>query len=141
MSAERHFKVVWDFKTVWVQFGYHVNVLLMFTWKTHCGLKFHFGLCTEVSFTPPEDMWTLIIKLPRTEVKFYPEVKSQTCLSYEKVSLGARLTRPKGNSNRFEIPNRFEMTFHLHGNLHGDFTSATFQAIAKLYCTCSNDTF
>ena len=30
--------------------------------------------------------------------------------------------RPKVNSNRFEISNRFEMLFHLHGNLHGDFT-------------------
>ena len=25
------------------------------------------------------------------------------------------------NSNRFEISNRFEMSFCLHGNLHGDF--------------------
>ena len=25
------------------------------------------------------------------------------------------------NSNRFEIPNRFEMSFGLHGNFHGDF--------------------
>ena len=37
--------------------------------ETHCGLKFHFGLidqseiCTEVSFTLPEVMWTLIIYL------------------------------------------------------------------------------
>ena len=42
-------------------------------------------------FHSAEDMWTLIIKLPHTEVKFYPEVKSQTGLSYEKVSLGTRL--------------------------------------------------
>ena len=59
---------------------------LLFTWKTHCGLKFHFGqfdrseICTEVSFTTPEVMWTLIMKLPHTEVKFYPEVKFQTGL-------------------------------------------------------------
>ena len=50
----------------------------------NCGLKFHFGefdrseICTEVSFSPPEVMQTLIMKLPHTEVKFYPEVKSQT---------------------------------------------------------------
>ena len=55
--------------------------------KTHCGLKFHFGqfewieICTKVSFTPPEVMWMLIMKLPHTEVKFYPEVKYQTGLS------------------------------------------------------------
>ena len=60
---------------------------LLFTWKTHCGLKFHFGqidqseICTEVSFTSPKLMWTLIMKLPYTEVKLYPEVKSQTGLS------------------------------------------------------------
>ena len=55
---------------------------LLFTWKTHCRLKFHFGqierseIYTEVSFTSPKVMWSLIIKLPYTEVKFYHEVKS-----------------------------------------------------------------
>ena len=39
------------------------------------------AVCTEVSFTPPEVMCTLIMKLPYTEVKFYPEVKSQPGLS------------------------------------------------------------
>ena len=33
--------------------------------------------------------------------------------------------RPEVNSNWFEISNRFEMSFRLHGNLHGDFTAAT----------------
>ena len=28
---------------------------------------------------------------------------------------------PEVNSNWFEISNRFEMSFRLHGNLHGDF--------------------
>ena len=65
---------------------------LLFAWKTHCGLKFHFGqfdgseISTKVSFTPPEVMWTLIMKLPHTKVKFYPEVKSQTGLSSLRVS-------------------------------------------------------
>ena len=64
----------------------------MFTWKTQCGLKFYFGqfgrseICTKVSFTKPEVMWTLIMKLPHTEVKFYPKVKSQTGLSSLRVS-------------------------------------------------------
>ena len=40
--------------------------------------------------------------------------------------------RPEVNSDRFEISNRFEMSFRLHGNLHGDFTAATFQTIARL---------
>ena len=49
--------------------------------------------------------------------------------------------RPEVNSNWFEISNRFEMSFRLHGILHGYFTAATFQTIAKLYCTCANDIF
>ena len=49
--------------------------------------------------------------------------------------------RPEVNSNRFKISNRFEMSFRLHGNLHGDLTAATFQTIARLYCTCANDIF
>ena len=48
---------------------------------------------------------------------------------------------PEVNSNRFEISNRFEMSFRLHNNLHGDFTAASFQIIARLYCTCANDIF
>ena len=49
--------------------------------------------------------------------------------------------RPEVNSNQFEISNSFEMSFRLHGNLHRDFTAATFQTIARLYCTCANDIF
>ena len=42
----------------------------------HLLLKFRFGqldqseICTEVTFTPPEVMWTLIMKLPYIEVTF-----------------------------------------------------------------------
>ena len=49
--------------------------------------------------------------------------------------------RPEVNSNRFEISNRFEMSLRLHGNLHGDFTAAIFQTIARLYYTRANDIF
>ena len=42
--------------------------------------------------------------------------------------------RTEVNSNQFEISNSFEMSFCLHGNLHGDFTAATCQTIARLYC-------
>ena len=45
------------------------------------------------------------------------------------------------NSNRFEISNRFEMSFRLHGNLHEDFTATTFQKLARLCCACANDVF
>ena len=56
-------------------------------------------------------------------------------------SLGHIYMRHEVNSNRFEASNHFEMSFRLHGNLHGDFTAATFQTIARLYCTCANDIF
>ena len=52
-----------------------------------CGLKFHFSqidqseICTKVSFTSPEVMWMLVMKLPYTKVKIHPKVKSQTGLS------------------------------------------------------------
>ena len=49
--------------------------------------------------------------------------------------------RPEVNSDQFEISDRFEMSFRLHGNLHGDFTAATLQTIARLYCTRANDIF
>ena len=38
---------------------------------------------------------------------------------------------PEVNSNRFEISDRFEMSFRLNGNLHGDFTAVIFQTIAS----------
>ena len=50
-------------------------------------MKFHFGqydrseIFTEVSFTTPEVIRTLIMKLPHSEVKIYSEVKYQTGLS------------------------------------------------------------
>ena len=47
--------------------------------------------------------------------------------------------RPEVNSNQFAISNRYKMLFRLHNNLHGDFTAATFQTIAKLYGTCANN--
>ena len=42
--------------------------------------------------------------------------------------------RPEVNSKQFEISNRFEMLFGLHGNLHGDFTEATFQLMQNRCC-------
>ena len=39
--------------------------------------------------------------------------------------------RPEVNSNHFEISNHFEMLFRLQGTLHGHFTAATFQTIAR----------
>ena len=71
---------------------------LLITWKSHWGLKFHFGqigrseISTEVSSTSPELMWTLIMKLPYTKVKFHPEVKSQTGLGSLRVSCKHALT-------------------------------------------------
>ena len=44
-------------------------------------------------------MWTLIMKLPYTEVKFYPEVKSQTGLSSLRVSRKRALVDKKLTKN------------------------------------------
>ena len=63
--------------------------------------------------------------------------------------------RSEENSDRFEISNRFEMSFRNFtvsnleisnrfqklSRLHGHFTAATFQTIARLYYTCANDIF
>ena len=74
--------------------------------QTHCGLKFYFGLnhrseiCTELSFTLPELLRTLIMKLTYTEVKFYPEVKSQTGLSTLQVSYKRALKLGKSNKRK-----------------------------------------
>ena len=95
-----NFTPKWNLKPVWGHLGFYVNVLLLFTWKTHCGLKFHFGqfdrseIWTKVSFTLPEVIWKLIMKLPYTEVKFYPKVKSQTSLSSLRVSCKRALIKP-----------------------------------------------
>ena len=48
---------------------------------------------TEVSFTSPEVMWTLKMKLPYTEVKFYPKMKSQTGLNSLRVSCKRALSK------------------------------------------------
>ena len=48
---------------------------------------------------------------------------------------------PEVNPSKFEISNHFEISFRLHGNLHDDFTGATFQTITQPYCTCANDIF
>ena len=56
--------------------------ILLFTWKLHCGLKFDRGeICTEVTYTTSQVMWTLVMKLAHTEIKFYLQVKSQTGVS------------------------------------------------------------
>ena len=45
--------------------------------------------------------------------------------------------RPEVSPNRFEISNRFEKSFHLHG----DFTATTCQAIVRSYRTFTIDNF
>ena len=48
------------------------------------------------------------------------------CFFFSQTYLEHVYTRPEVNSNWFEISDRFEMSFRLHGSLHGDFTAATF---------------
>ena len=69
------------------------------------------------------------------------KAKSNATFNMKEVDLEHVYMIPEVNSNRFEISNRLEMSFRLHGNLHGDFTAATFQTMARLYCTCANDIF
>ena len=49
--------------------------------------------------------------------------------------------RPEVNSNRFENSSGFGILFRLRGNLHKDFTAASFQTIARPNCTSPNDIF
>ena len=49
-------------------------------------LRYRSEICTEVSFTTPDVMRTLIMKLPDTKMKLYPEVNSQTGLSSLRVA-------------------------------------------------------
>ena len=66
------------------QLYFTTGIYILFTWKTHCGLKFHCGqidrieIFTKLSFTLPELIRMQIMKLRYIEVKFYPKVKSQT---------------------------------------------------------------
>ena len=66
------------------QLYFTTGIYILFTWKTHCGLKFHCGqidrieIFTKLSFTLPELIRMQIMKLGYIEVKFYPKVKSQT---------------------------------------------------------------
>ena len=59
----------------------------MFTWKSHAGLKFHFGqneryeIYTVLSFILPQFMWTQVKSWQNTEVRFSTEMKSYTSLS------------------------------------------------------------
>ena len=73
-------------------------------------------------------------------VTYFRKVK-QTWTRVRKKTLEHVYMIPEVNSNRFDISNRFEMSFRLHGSLHGYFIAATFQTIARLYCTCGNDIF
>ena len=75
------------------------------------------SLCTEVSFTLPELMWMLIMKLPYTKKKFYPEVKSQTSLSSLRTSCKRRELKPVWNLKLLweVVP------------LHGNFTTANLE--------------
>ena len=55
-----------------------------------------------MSFTSPELMRTLRMKLPYTEVEFYPEVKSKTGLSSLRVSCKRPLNHAEDISANIE---------------------------------------
>ena len=99
----------------------HFNLLLIMPWLHNLG-----GLATDQS-SKTSLIWQLC--------SFFTQ-KSKKRRYLEHVYMS-----PEVNSNRFEISNRFEMSFRLHGNLHRNFTAASFQTIARLYCACANDIF
>ena len=82
---------------------------LPFTWKIYWGFKFHFGqfdqseICTEVSFPPLKVMWTLLMNLTHTEVKFYPEVKYETGLSSLRVSCKHALIKGYTDEDLYKV--------------------------------------
>ena len=62
-------------------------VQIVFTWKSHAGLKFHLGqndryiIHTVLSFISPQFMWTQVKSWLNTEMRFSTEMKSYTGLS------------------------------------------------------------
>ena len=81
----------------------------MFSWKSHAGLKFHFGqidrceIHTVLSFISPHFMWTQVNSWLNTEVRFSTEMKSYTGLSSFLLSCQHNLTVYMENSLRSEI--------------------------------------
>ena len=68
-------------------------------------------------------------------------LRDKISLRCEVTSGVVKLTSVQISLRWFEISNHFEMSFPLHGNLHRDFAAASFQTIARPYCTCANDIF
>ena len=68
----RNFILLWAF-TVYMENSLQCEISL---WPIWLKRNFH-----QSEFHYAEVMWTLIMKLPHTEVKIYPETKSQTGLS------------------------------------------------------------
>ena len=72
---------------------------IMFTWKSHAGLKFHFGqndryeIHTVLSFISPQFMWTQVKSWLNTKVRFSTEMKSHTGLSSFRLSCERTLKR------------------------------------------------
>ena len=78
----------------------------------------------------------------RNELKpVWVSLRDKISLRCEVTSGVVKLTSVQISLRWFEISNHFEMSFPLHGNLHRDFAAASFQTIARPYCTCANDIF
>ena len=72
-----------------IQFNFNSN---LFTWKSHAGLKFHFGqndrygIHTILTSISPQFMWTQVKSWLNIEVRFSTEMKSHTSLSSFRLS-------------------------------------------------------
>ena len=75
----------------------------MFTWKSHAGLKFHFGqneryeIHTVLSFISPQFKWTQVKSWLNTEVRFWTQMKSHTGLRSFCLSCARTLARTGNN--------------------------------------------
>ena len=76
---------------------------IMFTWKSHAGLKFHFcqneryEIHTVLSFISPQFKWTQVKSWLNTEVRFWTEMKSHTGLRSFRPSCARTLARTGNN--------------------------------------------
>ena len=106
----------------------------MFTWKSHAGLKLHFGqndryeIHIVLSFISPQFMWTQVKSWLNTEVRYSTEMKSHTGLSSFRLSCERTLIRNATNNyqskiNQTVFPTKTQITVNQGNNFFLHFFS------------------
>ena len=106
----------------------------MFTWKSHAGLKLHFGqndryeIHIVLSFISPQFMWTQVKSWLNTEVRYSTEMKSHTGLSSFRLSCERTLIRNATNNyqskiNQTVFPTKTQITVNQENNFFLHFFS------------------